>query len=261
MKNISLILLSCLALSLFNACQSRTDQHKNHAESEETPAYVLPDAAAFAREIDGKKVSLFILKNGPIQAAATNFGARMVSLLVPDKAGQAIDVIQGYASLDGYLNSNEVYFGAVVGRFGNRIAKGKFTFNGKNYQLANNNAPNHLHGGPKGFQNVVWEGRQLDSSAVQFSYLAKEGEEGYPGELLTTVTYRLGANGEVDMRYVLEAKSPTIANVTNHNFWNLDGERDTSINDHQLQIIASRFSAVDSTLIPQRHGASGKQPF
>jgi aldose 1-epimerase len=249
MKNRNIWALIALVLLSTAACKKKTAP-ASEAKEEATVSYTLPNPADFERDLDGKKVQLFILKNGPIQAAVTNYGARMVSLLVPDKTGQSIDVIQGYNSLDAYLKSSEVYFGAVVGRFGNRIAKGKFSLLGKNYTLATNNAPNHLHGGPKGFHAQVWDATQVDESTVELSYLAKEGEEGYPGAVKVTVTYRLSGGKDVEMLYRTEALSPSIANVTNHNFWNLDGERDSSINDHELQIMASSFTAVDSTLIP-----------
>jgi len=251
---VGLALLGLVALS----CQPKTKEKQGSegdASAQKETAYQLPDPKNFSKTQDGKKIELFILKNGPIQAALTNFGARMVSLLVPDKDGQAIDVLSGYNNIDDYLKQ-ESYFGTVVGRYGNRIAKGKFTLNGKTYTLNTNNGPNHLHGGPDGFARKVWDAKQIDSSTVEFNYLSKDLEEGYPGNLTVKVVYHLTAERGVEIQYTATTDKPTVLNLTNHNYFNLDGERDSTINDHLLQIYASKYTPVDSTLIPTGELAS-----
>lgn len=259
MKNRQTALVGLALLGLLVAsCQPKAKEKQNMKEETATPkevAYQLPDPKNFDKTQGGKKIQLFILKNGPIQAAITNYGARMVSLLVPDKNGKATDVLTGYNNIDDYLKQ-ESYFGTVVGRYGNRIAKGKFTLNGKAYTLATNNGVNHLHGGPEGFARKVWDAKQIDSSTVEFSYLSKDMEEGYPGNLQVKVVYHLTADRGVELQYTATTDKPTIVNLTNHNYFNLDGERDTSINDHLLQIYASKYTPVDSTLIPTGELAS-----
>ena len=257
MKNKQKALIGFALLSLVTlSCQPKTKEKGSmETETNKEMAYRLPDPKNFDKTHQGKKIELFILKNGPIQAALTNYGARMVGLLVPDKDGREVDVLTGYNNIDDYLKT-ESYFGCVVGRFGNRIAKGKFTLNGKTYTLATNNGVNHLHGGPEGFCKKVWDAKQIDSSSVEFSYLSKDMEEGYPGNLQVKVVYRLTADRGVEIAYSATTDKPTVLNLTNHNYWNLDGERDTSINDHLLQIFASKYTPVDSTLIPTGELAS-----
>lgn len=256
-KQKTLIGLALLGLITLG-CQSTPKEKSNtmdEAKSESAVVYALPDQQQFNTTHEGKAIKLFILKNGPIQAAITNYGARMVGMLVPDKAGNPVDVLTGYNSIEPYLKQ-ESYFGCVVGRFGNRIAKGKFTLNGKTYTLATNNGANHLHGGPKGFCTKVWDAKQIDENSVEFSYLSKDMEEGYPGNLQVKVTYTLTADRGVEIQYSATTDKPTVLNLTNHNYWNLDGERDTSINDHLLQIYASKYTPVDPTLIPTGELAS-----
>ncbi|AEE48129.1 aldose epimerase family protein [Haliscomenobacter hydrossis] len=259
MKSKQKTLIGVALLGLITlGCQSKPKEKSNtmdETSSESAAVYALPDPQKFNTTHEGKAIKLFILKNGPIQAAITNYGARMVGMLVPDKDGNPVDVLTGYNSIDEYLKQ-ESYFGCVVGRYGNRIAKGKFTLNGKTYTLATNNGVNHLHGGPKGFCSKVWDAKQIDSSTVEFNYLSKDMEEGYPGNLQVKVTYSLTADRGVKIQYSATTDKPTVLNLTNHNYWNLDGERDTSINDHLLQIYASKYTPVDSTLIPTGELAS-----
>jgi len=210
----------------------------------------LPNAAAFNSTVDGKPTALYVLKNsGKLQAAITNYGARVVSLLVPDKNGVLTDVALGYDSIGPYVNGPETYFGAIVGRYGTRIAKGKFKLNGKEYTLATNNGPNSLHGGKKGFGAVVWDGKQVNDSTVELTYLSKDGEEGYPGNLKVTVTYTL-AGDALQIGYEASTDKATVANLTNHTYFNLNGQGSGTINNHVLQISASQYTPVDSTLIP-----------
>jgi len=215
---------------------------------------ILPDSASFRSTVDGKPTTLYVLKtSNNAQAAVTNYGARLVSLLVHDKKGALIDVVDGYDSIGKYVNQKETYFGAIVGRYGNRIAKGKFKVNGKGYTLAINNAPNSLHGGTKGFGAVVWTGRQLTDSSVELTYLSKDGEEGYPGNLSVKVTYTLGAdaNGSaLKIDYEATTDKATVLNLTNHAYFNLNGQGSGTINNHLLQLNADTYTPVDSTLIP-----------
>nr|WP_319510318.1 aldose epimerase family protein [uncultured Draconibacterium sp.] len=206
--------------------------------------------ADFKASIDGKETGIYELKNGDISMAVTNYGGRIVSLLAPDKNGELADVSLGFSSINGYLNANEVFYGTLVGRVGNRIAKGKFTLKDIEYTLPINNDPNHLHGGPKGFHNQVWDVKSVNETSIVLSYLSKDGEMGYPGNLSVEVTYRLTNENEVQIDYKATTDESTPVNLTNYAFFNLKGEGNGTINDHLLTINANKFTAVDSTLIP-----------
>lgn len=209
------------------------------------------DSTGFQRTIEGKTATLYHLKNSRgMTAAITNYGGRLVSLLVPDKNGKPTDVVVGFKNADDYANSTEPYFGATIGRYGNRIAKGKFSLDGKQYTLFTNNGPNTLHGGKKGFQAVVWNADQPNDSTLVLTYLSKDGEEGFPGNLNVKVVYHLTANNELKLEYEATTDKTTVVNLTNHAFFNLNGEGSGTINNHILQINASQYTPVDSTLIP-----------
>ena len=205
----------------------------------------------FQKIIDGKQADLFILtnKNG-VETTVTNYGAKIVSISVPDKNGKLIDVVTGHNNIDEYLTSPEPYFGAVCGRTGNRIAKGKFTLDGKEYTLAINNGPNNLHGGLKGFNAVVWDAKQIDEQTVELTYLSKDGEEGFPGNLTTIITYKLTDDNAVEIDYKASTDQATILNLTNHSYFNLSGAGDPYIGDHLLQINADTYLPTDNTAIP-----------
>ena len=200
---------------------------------------------------DGQGVELITLTNARgVELRAMTYGAIIVSLKVPDRAGKLNDIVLGYDSLAGYVKSSP-YFGAVVGRYGNRIAKGTFTLDGKTYTLAVNNGPNALHGGLKGFDKVVWSAdtmRTPEGVGIRFRYVSKDGEEGYPGTLTTTVTYTLTDENEVHIAYEATTDKATPVNLTQHTYFNLAGHGD--ILAHVLTLQADRFAAVDSTLIP-----------
>lgn len=201
--------------------------------------------------VDGKKTSLYIISNAHnMKAAITNYGGRVVSLQVPDKNGKATDVVVGFSSVKDYINSTEPYFGATIGRFGNRIAKGRFNIDGKKYSLFVNNGPNTLHGGKKGFQAVVWDAIQKNDSTLELHYISKDMEEGFPGRLSVKVVYMLTNENELEITYEATTDKKTIVNLTNHAFFNLNGEGSGTINNHILQINANYFTPVDSTLIP-----------
>ena len=211
----------------------------------------LIDPASFKGEMDGKKVELFTLKNSMgMVAQITNLGGRVVSLWVPGKNGNFDDVVLGYPTLAGYQKSNEIYFGSLVGRYGNRIGKAQFTLHDTLYSLAANNGPNHLHGGMKGFNNVVWDAVQNDESTLLLSYLSHDKEEGYPGNLQVNVTYELTDDNELKIEYTATTDKATPVNLTHHSFFNLKGAGNGDVNDHLLQINAAYYTPVDSSLIP-----------
>jgi aldose 1-epimerase len=205
---------------------------------------------AFGKTADGKAVELYTLTNPRAQVKIMTYGGIIVSLRVPDRDGKLGDVVLGYNNLDGYLKSSP-YFGSITGRYANRIAKGKFSLNGRDYTLAKNNDENHLHGGLKGFDKVVWEAKELkvkNGVGVALSYLSKDGEEGYPGNLAVTVAYTLTDDNGLRIDYTATTDKPTVVNLTNHSYFNLAGVG--SILDHQIMINADRFTPVDATLIP-----------
>jgi aldose 1-epimerase len=188
-------------------------------------------------------------KNG-LTMHVTNWGGRIMSLMVPDKKGILGDIVLGYDSAEQYLNGNP-YFGALIGRVGNRIAKGKFSFEGKEYNLAINNGVNALHGGPRGFHNVYWEAiPSISTNALELHYLSKDGEEGYPGNLDVKVTYTLTDKNELMIDYAATTDKTTIVNLTHHSFFNLAGDGVGDILKHEIMIPSDRFTPVDQGLIP-----------
>jgi aldose 1-epimerase len=203
---------------------------------------------SFQATVNGKETDLFLLKNDSIEVYITNYGARIVSLLVK-KDGQWIDVVMGYDSINDYLTTDEIYHGTIVGRYANRIRRGEFSINGKEYSLPINNIPNHLHGGPNGFHDQVWEVTNNANDEITLSYFSKDGEEGYPGNLQTRVTYRLSSN-ELEIFFEATTDQPTVLNLTNHAYFNLNGQGTSTILDHELEINANHFTPVDETLIP-----------
>lgn len=208
---------------------------------------------AFGKMPGGEEVSLYTLKNSKgMEAAITNYGGIVVSLKVPGRGGAASDVVLGFDSLDGYLKEHP-YFGAIIGRYGNRIAKGLFTLNGAQYKLARNNGENSLHGGLKGFDKQLWtgkEGSSADGPSVELTYVSKDGEEGYPGTLSAKVVYTLTEANELRIDYTATTDKDTVVNLTNHSYFNLAGQGDGTILGHELMLAADRFTPVDSGLIP-----------
>lgn len=232
----------CLALA-FSACNPKTD--KGAATSTQT------DSLKYSSTIDGKAVKLYTLKNKQgVSVSITNYGGRVVSLLVPDKDNKLTDVVLGYDSVGAYRKKGEPFFGALIGRYGNRIGKGKFTLDGKEYQLQLNDGVNTLHGGTDGFFGKVWDAKQVDSTKLELSYVSNDGEAGYPGKLDVKVTYTLTDDNALQIDYTATTDKTTIVNLTNHAYFNLNGEGDSTILDHELMIDASAYTPVDSTLIP-----------
>ncbi len=207
----------------------------------------------FAQVEDFDSIQLFTLKNSNgMTVKVTNYGAIITSIVVPDRDGKMADVVLGYDRLEDYINAvDKPYFGAVVGRYGNRIAKGKFTLDGKTYSLATNNGPNSLHGGIIGFDKVVWDADyKQKENTITLSYTAKDGEEGYPGNLNLSVTYTLSDDNELTIDYLAKTDKATPINVTQHSYFNLKGEGHGTILDHELMLNASHYTPVDETLIP-----------
>ena len=208
---------------------------------------------AFGTTRDGKPVDVYTLTNAPgIAVRAITYGGIITSLRVPDKEGQFADVVLGYDSLDGYLTASP-YFGALIGRYGNRIAQGKFTLEGKEYTLATNDGPNHLHGGVKGFDKVVWQAESFQSKdgvGVVFTYPSPDGEEGYPGNLSVKVTYTLNDKNELIFDYQATTDKATPVNLTQHTYFNLAGDGKRDILGHELRLNADHFTPIGKTLIP-----------
>lgn len=238
----STLLFSC------NGSNSKTGSDNTAADSS---ASILSNKSGFEKTVDSAKTDLYFLKNANgLVATFTNYGGRIVSLRVPDKDGKLVNVVCGFKSVDEYQKSTEPYYGATIGRYGNRIAKGKFTLDGKQYTLFLNNGANTLHGGKKGFQYQVWNAVQPDSSTIVFTRISKDMEEGYPGNLNVKVTYKLNNDNGLEMEYEATTDKPTVVNLTNHAFFNLNGEGSGTILDHQFRIFAGNYTPVDSTLIP-----------
>ena len=202
----------------------------------------------FRTEVDGKKTDLYILRNkNNMEVCITNFGGRIVSVMVPDKDGQMRDVVLGFDSIQDYI-SKPSDFGASIGRYANRINQGKFTLDGVEYQLPRNNYGHCLHGGPQGFQYRVYDAVQSNPQELQLTYVAKDGEEGFPGNITCKVLMKLTDDNAIDIQYEAETDKPTIVNMTNHSYFNLDGDAGSNA-EHLLTIDADYYTPVDSTFM------------
>jgi aldose 1-epimerase len=245
--------LFCLLfiITVMSACENKRNA------SETLDASLIPSSESFEIELDGKKTEYFILKNkNNVQAAISSYGGRLISLLVPDKESNFIDVVVGYDNIRSFTEGSDTYFGAIVGRYGNRIAKGKFELNGEEYSLVTNNGPNHLHGGNVGFSRVIFDAKQLNDQKLILTYLSHDMEEGYPGNLDVKVVYTLTEDNELRIDYEASTDKQTIVNLTNHAYFNLNGIGNNSILDHILKLNADKFTPVDETLIPTGELAS-----
>lgn len=202
---------------------------------------------------EGATVDLFTLKNpAGMEVRAISYGAILVSIRTPDRTGRFADIALGFDALDDYLTRSR-FFGALVGRYGNRIANGRFTIDGRPVQLATNSGTNHLHGGVKGFDKVLWQGEPFErdgAAGVTFSYTSRDGEEGYPGTLKTTVVYTLTPRNELVVDYTATTDKPTIINLTQHSYFNLAGEGHGDVRGHEVTLAADRFTPVDAGMIP-----------
>lgn len=217
------------------------------------------EKAVFGKTVDGTSVDLYTLSNTQgMTAKITNYGATVVALVVPDRNGNPGDVTLGYDSPQEYF-SGPCYFGCIAGRYANRIAGGRFSIGGQEYVLAQNDDPNHLHGGHRGFDKVVWQANEVvneDGPGLKLTYLSRDGEEGYPGNLSATVVYSVTAKNQLKIHFSADTDTPTIVNLTHHSYFNLAGAGVGDILDHELMINAERYCPVDATLIPTGELAS-----
>jgi aldose 1-epimerase len=218
-------------------------------DGEDKPVGV--ETKSFGKLPDGGEAKLYTLKNKHgIIVKLTDYGARIVAVEVPDRTGKVANIVLGFDSLDKYVEHTS-YFGCTTGRFANRIAKGKFKLDGKEYTLAVNNGPNHLHGGKKGFDRQLWKGEPAAGMSVRFKLRSPDGDEGYPGNLDVTVLYTLNDENELTIDYTAMTDAPTVLNLTNHAYWNLAGAApDGSVLNHKLELAAEKYVEVDDTLIP-----------
>jgi aldose 1-epimerase len=245
--------LSCCAALLVGlaACTSPPPPPPTPTATPASKAGVKKDS--FGATAEGVPVEVYTLTNaGGMEVRAITYGGIILSLRVPDRTGKLGDVVLGYDELGGYLKASP-YFGAIIGRYGNRIARGRFTLDGKEYKLAVNNGPNALHGGLKGFDKVVWKAEPFQKGAtvgVVFTYTSKDGEEGYPGKLDTTVTYTLGDGNDLAFEYHAVTDKATPVNLTQHSYFNLADGGAGDILGHELMLKAQKFTPVDKTLIP-----------
>lgn len=247
-----LLFFSIMTLSL-GACNNNNSGKQEPGGSDSSKP-----AASVKKEnwgsVDGKEVFLYTLTNANgIEAKITNYGGIVTSLTMPDKNGNKQSIVLGFDSLSGYLQDGVPYFGALIGRYGNRIAKGQFTLRDQKYTLTVNDGPNHLHGGKKGFDKVVWDVKPVEDSSnpgLMLEYLSKDGEEGYPGNLKVQVQYTLTDNNELQVEYTATTDKPTPVNLTQHSYFNLTGNHSNDVLGHTLMIRADKYTPVDKTLIP-----------
>jgi aldose 1-epimerase len=249
------ILLTAVLLSVaivFCSCKKQPGAGDDSAYSKGTTKMDV-QKEMFGKMPDGREVELYTLSNANgLKARIMSYGAIVISLEVPDRNGKLADITLGFDTLEEYLKGHP-YFGAIVGRYGNRIGKAKFMLNGVEYKLAANNGENHLHGGLKGFDKVVWDAEpvgEADAVGVKFTYLSRDGEEGYPGNLSCSVIYTLTNKDELKISYEAGTDKPTPVNITHHSYFNLAGQGARDILDHELMLDADRFTPVDEGLIP-----------
>ncbi len=235
-------LVFILGLFVLIACTSKTEQ-----EEKETLSGL--KKSNFETEVNGKQTHLFVLKNDAgMEVSITNYGGRIVSVMVPDKNGDMQDVVLGFDNIDDYVNiSNN--FGATIGRYGNRIGEGKIKVDGVEYQLPQNNFNHTLHGGNNGFNKQMFDAVQVDDQTIEMTYTSKDGEEGFPGNLTTKVTMKLTDDNAIDIQYEAETDKETVVNLTNHSYFNLSGNPKNTILDHILMIDADNFTPVDTTFM------------
>lgn len=241
---------AAMVLCVMCACGGKGEKAESQTKEEaKTLSGLKP--SDFVSEVDGKPTALYVLKNSQgAEACVTNWGGRLVSVMVPDRDGKLTDVVLGYDNIQQYVQFPDNNYGALIGRYGNRIANGQFQLDGQSYQLPQNNNGHCLHGGPKGYHAVTWDARQLDGQSVELTYLSPDGEAGFPGNLKVKVIYRLTDDNAIDIQYEATTDKPTIVNLTNHSYFNLSGVPGSTITDHKIQINADTYVPVDETLIP-----------
>ena len=238
------------ALIINTSCKESAKKELSKAVEPNSEQSELIHSKRFDTVLSGKTVKLFWIENKNIKLAITNYGGRFVGLWVPNKDGKKVDVSIGLGNIKDYIVNDESYFGATIGRVGNRIAKGKFVLENQEYSVPTNNGKNALHGGFHGFQDVVWDAKQLNQSTLQLSYVSPDMEEGFPGNLKVTVTYSITEDNTVKMEYEATTDKTTIVNLTNHAYFNLNGEGNGTILNHSLQLFANKYTPVDDGLIP-----------
>ncbi|WP_276166543.1 aldose epimerase family protein [Zobellia alginiliquefaciens] len=252
MKIIKLLIACSLASAISISCNQKKKEKMTESVSKTPSAKYAQNInpADFTTTIEGDSVKFFVLTNANgMEVTFTNYGQRLVSLYAPDKNGKFDDVVLGFDNLKDY-RAKKNFFGAVIGRYGNRIAKGKFSLDGKTYDLAINNNENHLHGGLVGFESVVWKVDDHTDNSISFSRVSPDMEEGYPGNLEVTVSYVLTDDNALRISYEAKTDKPTYVNLTNHSFFNLKGEGEGTVNDHVVLLNADKFTPVDNGLIP-----------
>lgn len=249
-------ILALAAATALAACGAPASEGTDEPATEPAMNELAISSAPYGTLPDGRAVTAFTLTNGSMEVVVIDYGAIITELHVPDREGTPGDVVLGFDSLEGYLGESP-YFGAIVGRYGNRIAAGHFTLDGVEHQLATNDGPNHLHGGEVGFDKVLWSAEPFEletadesgpAVGVRLTYVSEDGEEGYPGTLTTEVTYLLGEPDTLVVDYTLATDAPTVANVTQHSYFNLAGTGDVLA--HELRLAAAHYTPVDDTLIP-----------
>lgn len=246
------ILLLVICTSLLYCKGDITKESSNEATEKMTPATSI-SKSPYGTTTDGRKIEQYILKNeNGMTVEVITYGGIITKWTAPDKNGNFENIVLGYDSLAQYVKGSP-YFGALIGRYGNRIAKGKFSIDGEEYTLATNDGPNHLHGGVLGFDKVIWTANEIQTehgAALKLTYLSKDKEEGYPGNLKTTVIYELTKDNALEVSYEATTDKATVVNLSQHSYFNLSGDFSQNILDHELMIEADAFLPVDATLIP-----------
>lgn len=240
------LVLLCLMM-VFN-CKEAPKKRTDTIEANKINSFLNPDN--FIATVNDKQVGLYSLSNGTMEVAITNYGGRIVALSVPDKNNKPTNVTLGRGSIKDYLDSNEAYFGAIIGRVGNRISKGEFLIDEEVYTVTTNENGNTLHGGERGFHDVVWDAHQTNENSLQLSYVSADMEEGFPGELKVTVQYQLLEDNSLKITYNAVTNKSTVVNLTNHTYFNLNGIGSGTILNHILTVNANKFTPVDTELIP-----------
>jgi aldose 1-epimerase len=255
MNSISIYALGFVAMNALIGCNGSHQAHDDQ-KTADTMNTAIQHIPQLSQQVSGKHedqdVITYTLANGNgVEVRIMNYGGTVTHVFAPDSSGKRGDIVLGFDSFEGYLNKDNPYFGCLVGRYANRIAKGKFTLDGKTYDLATNNNGNSLHGGLKGFDKKMWTASALPGdSSIRLTYTSKDGEEGYPGTLQVEVIYTLTAANELRIDYKATTDKATPVNLTNHSYWNLSAGMDSTILGHHLLIDADRFTEVDQKLIP-----------
>jgi aldose 1-epimerase len=244
-RNLCLLLI----ITIFNfSC----DEKEKKSANQQTATHLMMKQGNFKKEINGKSIDLYNIRNSNgVIVQITNYGGKIVSLIVPDRDGNFDDIVTGYDNIEGYIKGDNS-FGATIGRYGNRIANGKFELEGETYSLAQNNGKNHLHGGLKNFSNAVWDvlEEETNNQKLTLHYLSEDGEEGYPGNLEVRVVFSLTDKNELIIDYYATTDKTTVVNLTNHSYFNLSGKSFDPIYNHDLQISAKQFVPGAEDLIP-----------